>query len=76
MELQDSTYPLYPIASIMCSVALTLLLATQYIRQSWNIALLLLCVYLIVGNLCYGINTIVWARDWDVKLLVYCDISM
>jgi hypothetical protein len=71
----DPTYPLLPILSIVCSIFMIMVLATSFIRQSWNLGLLLLCAALLVGDLTLGINTIVWSDNADIKALVYCDIG-
>jgi hypothetical protein len=72
---QDPSYPLYPIANILCSALILLMLATNFVRHSWNIGLTVLCIYLFLENLVDGINSIIWAYNWDVKALVYCDIG-
>jgi len=76
MQPQDPSYPLYPIASILCSAALALILCTNFIRRSWNTGLSLLCIYLCVENLFSGVSAILWADNWDVKIPVYCDIGI
>jgi len=75
MKPQDPCYPLFPIAAITCAAAIALLFATSFCRQRCNIGLLLLCFYLLIDNLFKGANAIIWARSWDVKLPVYCDIG-
>jgi hypothetical protein len=74
-DQRDPSYPLYPIASLLCSALLLLVLATHFVRQSWNLGLSLLCIYLFLENLVDGINSIIWADNADVKAYVYCDIG-
>jgi len=75
MEPKDPSYPLYPIACIICALGLALVLATSFIRQGRNIGIFLLCSYLFLYNFTAGINAIIWADNSDIKLLVYCDIG-
>ena len=71
----DPTYPLYPIACILASAMLLLISLTTVIRQSWNFGLASLCFWLFFENLTFGINSIIWADNADVKFYVYCDIG-
>ena len=75
MAAIDRTYPFYPIASLLASLMLLLVLLTSFIRQSWNFGVALLCFWLFFENLTNGINAIVWSDNFDVKLNVYCDIG-
>ncbi|VDC01592.1 unnamed protein product [Peniophora sp. CBMAI 1063] len=70
----DPTYPLLPIANILSSAMLLLVLLTSFIRQSWNLGVAFLCFWLFLENLTTGINAIVWSDNADIKLYVYCDI--
>jgi len=75
MKAEDPSYPLYPVATIICSASLAFVLLTNFIRQRWNTGVSLLCIYLFLENLLEGINSIIWASNEDIKLLVYCDIG-
>jgi len=75
MKPQDPSYPLFPVASIVCAASIALVLSTSFVRQSLNTGLLLLCVYLFVENLLVGVDAIIWADNSDVRLHVYCDIG-
>ncbi|KAF7367870.1 STE3-domain-containing protein [Mycena sanguinolenta] len=70
----DPTYPLYPILCIISAFFMFLVLSHSFIRQSWNLAVTLLCIGLFFSNLGYGIDGIVWRDDADIKVPVYCDI--
>ena len=70
----DPTYPLYPIATILASAMLLLVILTSFVRQSWNLGVAFLCFWLFLENLTLGINAIMWADNADVKAYVYCDI--
>ncbi|VDB95774.1 unnamed protein product [Peniophora sp. CBMAI 1063] len=74
MAAADPTYPLYPIACILASTMLLLVLLTSFIRQNWNLGVAFLCFWLFWENLTGGIGSIIWADNADVKLYVYCDI--
>jgi len=75
MKYEDPTYPLYPVANIICSAGLAIVLLTNFIRQRWNLGLSLLCIYLCVETSLQGVNSLIWAKNEDVKLLIYCDIG-
>ncbi|KZV63984.1 STE3-domain-containing protein [Peniophora sp. CONT] len=70
----DPTYPLYPIACILSSAMLLLVLLTSFIRQSWNLGVAFLCFWMFFENLTAGINAIIWADNTDIKLYIYCDV--
>ncbi|VDC00863.1 unnamed protein product [Peniophora sp. CBMAI 1063] len=70
----DPTYPLYPIACILTAAMLFLVLLTNFIRQSWNLGVALLCFWLFLENLTGGIDAVIWSNNADIKLYVYCDI--
>lgn len=72
----DPSYPMLPIAYFLSSIMLLLVLLTNFVRQKWNFSVTLLSFWLFVECLTYGINTIVWADNFDLKLWVYCDIGM
>ncbi|VDB95517.1 unnamed protein product [Peniophora sp. CBMAI 1063] len=74
MAAADPTYPLYPIACILASAMLLLVLLTSFVRQSWNLGVAFLCFWLFFEVLTAGIDAIVWADNADIKLYVYCDI--
>ncbi|KZV60800.1 fungal pheromone STE3G-protein-coupled receptor, partial [Peniophora sp. CONT] len=70
----DPSYPLYPIANIISSVMLLLVLMTSFVRQSWNLGVAFLCFWLFFENVTSAVNAIVWSANADIKLYVYCDI--
>ncbi|KAJ6505353.1 pheromone A receptor-domain-containing protein [Mycena sanguinolenta] len=70
----DPTYPLYPILCIISAFFMFLVLSHSFIRQSWNLAVTLLCIGLFFSNLGYGIDGIVWRDNADIVVPVYCDI--
>ena len=71
----DPTYPLYPIACILASIMLLLVLLTSLVRQSWNLGVAFLCFWLFFENITGAIDSVIWADNTDIKLLVYCDIG-
>lgn len=71
----DPTYPLNPVANIIAAALLSLVLLSNAVRRSWNLALAFLCFWLFLEALTNGIGGIIWADNADVKLYVYCDIS-
>ncbi|VDB95537.1 unnamed protein product [Peniophora sp. CBMAI 1063] len=70
----DPTFPLFPVASILATICLGLVLASSLIRQSWNLGVTFLCFWLLLENLSHAINAIIWSDDADIKLHGYCDI--
>lgn len=75
MPAADPTYPLYPIACILSSALLLLVLAASSARQSWNLGVSFLCFWLFWENLTGGVSAVVWSDNYDIKLYVYCDIG-
>ena len=75
MAAVDPTYPLLPIASILASFMLLLVLLNASIRQQWNFGVALLCFWLLLQNTTGAANTIIWSDNADIRLLVYCDIG-
>ncbi|VDB92185.1 unnamed protein product [Peniophora sp. CBMAI 1063] len=74
MAAADPTYPFYPVACLLSSAMLLLVLLTSFVRQSWNLGVVFLCFWLFFETLTLGINAIIWSHNADVKLYVYCDI--
>ncbi|VDB87322.1 unnamed protein product [Peniophora sp. CBMAI 1063] len=74
MTAADPTYPLYPIACLLSAACLLLVLLSSCIRQSWNLGVAFLCLWIFVENVTSCINAIAWSDNADIKLLVYCDI--
>ncbi|KZV71184.1 STE3-domain-containing protein [Peniophora sp. CONT] len=74
MGAADPTYPLYPIACILASAMLLLVLTTSFVRQSWNLGVTFLCFWLFFELVTTTVNTIVWSDNANIKLYVYCDI--
>ncbi|KZV65155.1 STE3-domain-containing protein [Peniophora sp. CONT] len=75
MGAADPTYPLYPIACILASVMLFLVLATSFIRRSWNLGVLFLCIWVLSENITNAVSAIIWSDNADLKAYVYCDIA-
>jgi hypothetical protein len=71
----DPTYPLYPITCLVCAALLLLLLATDFIRRSFNLGVFFLCFWLFVETLTKGLQAVVWADNAVVKTYVFCDIG-
>ncbi|VDB86831.1 unnamed protein product [Peniophora sp. CBMAI 1063] len=75
MGAVDPTYPLFPAASILAAVMLWLVLLTSFVRQNWNLGLVLLCFWLSLQNLVVGVDAIIWSDNADIKYYVWCDIA-
>jgi len=71
----DPSYPLFPIAGIVFYSLMFLLLTTNFMRQSWNLGVPVMCANLGVLNLIQSINAILWANTSEVKAVIYCDIG-
>lgn len=69
----DPTYPAVPIVNLVAAF-LTLLTLLTSARRSRNTGILLLCIWLFIGTLIQGIETIVWSRDAVNRTPVWCDI--
>ena len=75
MAAVDPTYPLLPIASVLASFMLLLVLLNASIRQQWNFGVALLCFWLLLQNTTGAANAIIWSDNANVRLLVYCDVG-
>ena len=71
----DPTYPLFPVACLLATAMLILVLSTSFIRQNWNFGITLLCLGTLLQVLTSGINAILWSNNFDLKYYVYCDIG-
>ena len=75
MGAVDPTYPLYPLACVLSSVGVLLVLLVSLVRQNWNLGVAFLCFWLFAQNVTSAASSIVWSDNADIKLLVYCDIG-
>ena len=71
----DPTYPLYPVCAVLAAVMLLLVLLTSFIRQNWNLGIAFLCFWLFLDNITLAVNAVIWSDNYEVKLIVYCDIG-
>jgi hypothetical protein len=67
-------FPVLSVAAILSSFLLFLVLITSAVRQSWNLAVTVLCVSLFLESLLGGITTIIWADNAKIKYYALCDI--
>ncbi|VDC00134.1 unnamed protein product [Peniophora sp. CBMAI 1063] len=74
MGAADPSYPLYPVASVLSSAMLLVILMTSFARQNWNLGVTFLCIWLFLENLVHAVSAIIWSDNAEVKLFVYCDI--
>ena len=75
MGAVDPTFPLYPVASALSSMALLLVLTTNFVRQRWNLGVTFLCFWLCLENITHAVNAVVWSDNDEVRLYLYCDIG-
>ena len=73
--MQDPTYPLYPIASVVAAIMLFLVLLTSFVRQHWNFGVASVCFWHFLENLSGAISAIIRSDNGNLKLYVYCDIG-
>lgn len=71
----DPTYPLYPVACILAAVMLLLVMLTSFIRQSFNLGVAFLCIWLFLENIAGAVNTVLWSGNADLRLYAYCDVG-
>lgn len=75
MTAVEPTYPLFPVACFVAAAMLLLVLWTSFIRQSWNLGVAFLCIWLFLETLAEGIEAVIWSDNADIKLYVFCDIG-
>jgi hypothetical protein len=71
----DVTYPLFPILTLIAAFLLFFLMVTSALRGSWNFGVFMICLGLFCEDLIFGINSIIWSNNADVKHYVWCDIG-
>lgn len=71
----DPTYPLIPILNLVACLLALLTLLTGFTRQSWNICVVALTLWVAVMSLITSVDTFVWSNNSTIKLLFWCDIS-
>ncbi|VDB84969.1 unnamed protein product [Peniophora sp. CBMAI 1063] len=76
MAAADPSYPLLPVANILCAGCLFLLLAVNLVRRShaFNVVVNLLAFCLFWETLLNGIGMIAWADNAEIKAAPFCDI--
>ena len=65
----DPSYPLFPVVCFLTTFMLLLVLTTSAARQSWNLGVTFLCLWISLLNFTTGINAIIWADNADIKAL-------
>ena len=71
----DPTYPLVPVANFIAFIFAVIPLSTTLVRQSWNVGVCMLGLWLAIMSLINVVNTIVWADNTNDIAPVWCDIS-
>ena len=72
--MQDPTYPLVPIASIVAAVLVLLTFITSGVRGAYNRGVVMFEGWVFVGLLITAIQTIVWRDSYELIAPVFCDI--
>lgn len=63
----------FPVVAFLA--ALSLLLPLPWHWRAGNVATLSIIAWLIVVNIIYGVDAIVWGNNVDIVIPVWCDIS-
>ena len=71
----DPTYPLVPIANFMAFIFAVIPLSTALVRQSWNVGVCMLAIWLAITTLINVVDTIIWAGNTNDIAPVWCDIG-
>ncbi|KZV66759.1 STE3-domain-containing protein [Peniophora sp. CONT] len=74
MGAVDPTNYLHPIACILASAMLLLVLTTSFVRHSWNLGVVFLCFWLFFELVTDAVSAIIWSDNFELKLYAYCDI--
>ncbi|VDC06354.1 unnamed protein product [Peniophora sp. CBMAI 1063] len=72
--MQDPTYPLVPIASIVAAVLVLLTLITSGVRGAYNRGVVMFEGWVLVGLIITAVQTIVWRDTSHIIAPVFCDI--
>ena len=74
MGTVDPTFPLFPIAAILGTTMMFLVLLSSFVRQKWNLGVAFLCFWLMVDLAVGSAGLIIWSDNGIVKDYVFCDI--
>lgn len=66
-------YPVFPVGAFIAAVLVLIPLPAHW--RSRNVATVSIIVWLFMLDVIYGVNTIVWDRNVQKHLFVWCDIS-
>ena len=72
--MQDPTYPLVPIASLLAAVLVILTFITNGVRGAYNRGVVMLEGWVLVGLLITVVQSIVWRDTYEIIAPVFCDI--
>ncbi|KAJ8075729.1 hypothetical protein PM082_021359 [Marasmius tenuissimus] len=71
-SLPDVMIIALPVISFLCFALLSLSLLGPRVRN--DVPQMSLVVWLVVGNLIHGVNSLVWSGNTDIHIPVWCDI--
>ena len=61
--------------SFISAALVLVILITNTVRRTFNLGLFMICLGLFCLNITFGVGSVVWADNVDIKLYVYCDIG-
>ena len=61
--------------SLISAALILLIMINNAIRRSFNFGLFMICLGLFCLNITFGVGSIAWADNVDVKVPVWCDIG-
>ena len=76
MTAIDATFPLHPALCIVGAMMLFAVLSINCLYRRWNLGVTFLSFWVLVENVMFATNGILWYDNADIKLYVYCDICM
>ncbi|KAI0033859.1 GPCR fungal pheromone mating factor [Vararia minispora EC-137] len=66
--------PMYPLFPVFTFVNAFLILLVLCVRRSLNLGASMLCIWIALLDVIYGVNSILWADNKDLKAFMWCDI--
>ncbi|KAI0317112.1 pheromone A receptor-domain-containing protein [Amylostereum chailletii] len=74
-QIMDPTYPLVPVVNFIAACLMLFTILTVKVRETLNVGILILCIWLFIACLIQGLEAIVWSKNAENKAPVWCDIS-
>ncbi|KZV68626.1 hypothetical protein PENSPDRAFT_609782 [Peniophora sp. CONT] len=73
--MRDPTYPLVPVSSSLAACLIILTLASTGVHGKYNRGVVMLGVWVLLGDLITAVQAVIWSNTSDIVVPVFCDIT-